>query len=234
MELRQRKRIVNSLPKFKIGTDDAYQYANDIGQLFSQNDKFNDSASNNINNYGGAIAKMIPGKYGKLAQGLVDLTGNTVGMYNYHHSGEQMINEAGTSENNVNGVGYTTQNVLDTGSAYNDVKNTGVKNAVSTSFKTSAAGLAVGGVPGAIVGGILGLGAGIFGGRHAAIRQGRINRNAIAQTAQINQLQQSYADTKNLDNMYYQRHGDTTGSVLLANRGKDLRSRKRSVNITKV
>lgn len=229
MELRQRKRIANSLPKFNIGTN-AYS----LGQLLSQNGRFNDSASNNINNYGGAIAKMIPGKYGEAAQGVVDLAGSTVGMYNYNHSGGQMMNESGTSENNVNGVGYTTQNVLDTGSVYNDVKNTGIKNSISASLKASSAGFAVGGAPGAVIGGILGLGAGIFGGRRAAIRQGRINRNAIAQTSQINQLQQSYADTQNLDNIYYQRHGDTTGSVLLANRGKDLKSRKRLANITKV
>lgn len=214
----------------------AYNNAYAMGELFSQNSKFNDSASNNIRNYGGAIAKMVPGKYGKAAQGVVDLVGNTVGMYNYHHSGDQMMNDSGTEENTINGVGYTTQNVLDTGSAYRDVKSTGAKNAISTSFKTSAAGFALtGGNPlGAIAGGLIGLGAGIFGGRHAAIRQGRINRNAIAQTAQINQLQQSYADTQNFNNLYYQRHGDTTGSVLYANRGKDLISRKRLVNITKV
>lgn len=214
----------------------AYNNAYAMGELFSQNSKFNDSTSNNIRNYGGAIAKMIPGKYGKAAQGVVDLAGNTIGMYNYHHSGDQMMNDSGTEENTVNGVGYTTQNVLDTGSAYRDVKSTGAKNAISTSFKTSAAGFALtGGNPlGAIAGGLIGLGAGIFGGRHAAIRQGRINRNAIAQTAQINQLQQSYADTQNFNNLYYQRHGDTTGSILYANRGKDLISRKRLVNTTKV
>ena len=211
----------------------AIQIADGVGDTLSQKSKFSDSASNGVRNVGGAIAKIIPGKYGKLAQGAVEATANTIGMYGYHHSGAEQMSEAGTSESQIGGTQYTTQNMIDTNNSYSDVKNTGIKNAVSTSLKTSSAGLAIGGPVGAIVGGILGLGAGIFGGRHAMIRQKRINRNAVAQTAQINQQQESYADSQNLYDRYYQRNRDTTDGLLLANSGKDLRRRKR-INNTKV
>lgn len=214
--------------------DAAYNNAYALGDMFSQSGKFGDKTSNDIRNYGGAVSKMIPGKYGKLAQGLTDIASDTIGMANYKINSYDMRNQAGTSESTINGIGYTRQNAIDTQSAYKDVKSTGVKNAISSGFKGSAAGFAVGGPIGAIVGGVLGNVLGIFGGRKAAIRQKRINRNAQMQNMMLNQQQMAYADTEGLQSKYYQDNYDTTGSVLYANRGKDLRSRKRFINRTKV
>ena len=207
-----------------------YNGANALGDAFSQSDKFTDSTSNDIRNYGGIISKAIPGKYGKLAGYLLDMTSDAIGMYKYHHNNDQMMNEAGTTERTINGIGYTTQNGIDTAKSYSDVKNTGVKNALSMGFKGSAAGFAVGGPIGAVVGGVLGNILGIFGGRRAAIRQGRINRNAIKQNSLINAQQKAYANSQGLVNNYYANNDDTADDILYANRGKDLRLRKRINN----
>ena len=207
-----------------------YNVANALGDAFSQSDKFTDSTSNDIRNYGGIISKAIPGKYGKLAGYLLDMTSDAIGMYKYHHNNDQMMNEAGTTERTINGIGYTTQNGIDTAKSYSDVKNTGVKNALSMGFKGSAAGFAVGGPIGAVVGGVLGNILGIFGGRRAAIRQGRINRNAIKQNSLINAQQKAYANSQGLVNNYYANNDDTADDILYANRGKDLRLRKRINN----
>ena len=207
-----------------------YNGANALGDAFSQSDKFTDSTSNDIRNYGGIISKAIPGKYGKLAGYLLDMTSDAIGMYKYHHNNDQMMNEAGTTERTINGIGYTTQNGIDTAKSYSDVKNTGVKNALSMGFKGSAAGFAVGGPIGAVVGGVLGNILDIFGGRRAAIRQGRINRNAIKQNSLINAQQKAYANSQGLVNNYYANNDDTADDILYANRGKDLRLRKRINN----
>ena len=201
-----------------------------LGDAFSQSDKFTDSTSNDIRNYGGIISKIIPGKYGKLAGDVLDITSNAIGIYKYHHNNDQMMNEVGTTERTINGIGYTTQNDIDTAKSYSDVKNTGVKNALSMGFKGSAAGFLVGGPIGAIAGGVLGHVLGIFGGRRAAIRQGRINRNAIKQNSLINAQQKAYANSQGLVNNYYTNNDDTTDDILYANRGKDLRLRKRINN----
>lgn len=208
--------------------------ANGIGDLFSQSGKFGDKTSSGIRNYGGAVASMIPGKYGQLTQGAVTLASNTIGMSKYRHIADEMRNNAGISNYTINGINYTTQNALDTKSMYSDVKDTAVKNAISNGFKGSSAGFAVGGPIGAVVGGVLGNVLGIFSGRKAMIRQKRINRNAQMQNLMLNQGQMAYADTEGLQNKYYQDNYDTTGQLLYANNGKDLVGRKRLMNITKV
>ena len=217
------------IPKQLIN-EGVYSGAKALGDAFSQSDKFTDSTSNDIRNYGGIISRVIPGKYGKLAEGAVDIASDTIGMYKYHHNNDQMMNEVGTTERTINGIGYTTQNDIDTAKSYSDVKNTGVKNALSMGFKGSAAGFAVGGPIGAVVGGVLGNVLGIFGGRRAAIRQGRINRNAIKQNSLINAQQKAYANSQGLVNNYYANNDNTTDDILYANRGKDLRLRKRINN----
>lgn len=208
--------------------------ANGIGDLFSQSGKFGDKTSSGIRNYGGAAASMVPGKYGQLAQGVVQLVSDTTGMSKYRHTADEMRNNSGMSNSTINGINYTTQNALDTKSMYSDVKDTAIKNAVSNGFKGSAAGFAVGGPIGAVVGGVLGNVLGIFSGRKAMIRQKRINRNAQMQNLMLNQGQMAYADTEGLQNKYYQDNYDTTGQLLYANNGKDLVGRKRLMNITKV
>lgn len=213
--------------------DMVYNKVYSLGNAFTQQEKFSDSTSNGVRSYGGAMASLIPGKYGQLAKGAVDITADTIGMMKYSHSGTQMDNEAGTTERTINGIGYTQQNYADTAGAYKDVRSTGVKNAVGMGIKGSAAGFAVGGPLGAVVGGVLGNVLGIFGGRKAMIRQKRINRNNVMQTSMNNAQQQAYADTIGLQNKYYQDNADTSNDILYANRGKDLRLRKRINNKVK-
>lgn len=200
-----------------------------VGDMFSQSNKFTDSTSNDLRQYGGILSKVIPGKYGEMAGKLFDIAGDTVGMYNYHHNQDDMMNQVGTTERQINGIGYTQQNDINTSSSYNDVKSTGTKNAISTAGKGALIG-SIGGPVGTVIGGVLGGALGLFGGRRAAIRQGRINRNAVRQTSLINAQSKSYANTQGLMNNYYADNGDTTGDILYANRGKDLKLRKRINN----
>ena len=248
MELRQRKRIANRLPRYDIGKQSSSQgttidqAGTMLGDLFSQQSKFGDSASTKIKSYGTAIGKLIPGKYGKAVTQAADLTSEIAGNAHYKIGDQQMINEAGTNESVVNGIGYTRQNMLDTRSAYKDVKSTGVNSTIASTGKGAALGATVGSiipglgtVAGGIVGGVVGLAGGIFGSGAARRRQKRINSNAQVQADVNNQYQQAMADTVGLQNHYYADNYDTTGTVLFgANHGKDLKQRKRIRSKTKV
>ena len=242
MELRQRKRIANRLPRYDIGKISLSQAGTTLGDLFSQQGKFDDSASTKIKSYGTAIGQLIPGKYGKAVTQAADLTGEIVGNAHYKIGDQQMINESGTNESVVNGIGYTRQNMLDTRGAYKDVKSTGVNSTIASTGKGAALGATVGSiipglgtVVGGIVGGVVGLAGGIFGSGAARRRQKRINSNAQVQADVNNQYQQAMADTVGLQNHYYADNYDTTGTVLFgANHGKDLKQRKRVRNKTKV
>ena len=161
-------------------------------------------------------------------------------MANYSHSSSEMMNQAGTTESSVNGIGYTRQNVADTKAAYNDVSKTGLNNTVSSTATGATTGAAIGSiipglgtVAGGIIGGIIGGIGSLFGARKARRRQNRIGKNAIIQTDVINSANMASADTVGLENNYYANNYNTTGGVLYANRGKDLKLRKR-INRAKV
>ena len=161
-------------------------------------------------------------------------------MANYSHGSSEMMNQAGTAESSVNGIGYTRQNVADTKAAYNDVSKTGLNNTVSSTATGATTGAAIGSiipglgtVAGGIIGGIIGGIGSLFGARRARRRQNRIGKNAIIQTDVINSANMASADTVGLENNYYANNYDTTGGVLYANRGKDLKLRKR-INRAKV
>ena len=161
-------------------------------------------------------------------------------MANYSHGSSEMMNQAGITESSINGIGYTRQNVADTKAAYNDVSKTGLNNTVSSTATGATTGAAIGSiipglgtVAGGIIGGIIGGIGSLFGARRARRRQNRIGKNAIIQTDVINSANMASADTVGLENNYYANNYDTTGGVLYANRGKDLKLRKR-INRAKV
>lgn len=215
------------------------QVGNAIGGAFDQSSKFTDSTSNSLGQIG-SLASKIPGPYGQAIGGVFKLASNYSGMANYSHSSSEMMNQAGTTESSVNGIGYTRQNVADTKAAYNDVSKTGLNNTVSSTATGATTGAAIGSiipglgtVAGGIIGGIIGGIGSLFGARKARRRQNRIGRNAIIQTDVINSANIASADTIGLENNYYANNYNTTGGVLYANRGKDLKLRKR-INRAKV
>lgn len=215
------------------------QVGNAIGGAFDQSSKFTDSTSNSLGQIGSLDSK-IPGPYGQAIGGVFKLASNYSGMANYSHSSSEMMNQAGTTESSVNGIGYTRQNVADTKAAYNDVSKTGLNNTVSSTATGATTGAAIGSiipglgtVAGGIIGGIIGGIGSLFGARKARRRQNRIGRNAIIQTDVINSANMASADTVGLENNYYANNYNTTGGVLYANRGKDLKLRKR-INRAKV
>lgn len=215
------------------------QVGNAIGGAFDQSSKFTDSTSNSLGQIG-SLASKIPGPYGQAIGGVFKLASNYSGMANYSHSSSEMMNQAGTTESSVNGIGYTRQNVADTKAAYNDVSKTGLNNTVSSTATGATTGAAIGSiipglgtVAGGIIGGIVGGIRSLFGARKARRRQNRIGRNAIIQTDVINSANMASADTVGLENNYYANNYNTTGGVLYANRGKDLKLRKR-INRAKV
>ena len=215
------------------------QVGNAIGGAFDQSSKFTNSASRSLGQFGD-LASKIPGPYGQAIGGVFKLASNYSGMANYSHSSSEMMNQAGTAESSVNGIGYTRQNVADTKAAYNDVSKTGLNNTVSSTATGATTGAAIGSiipglgtVAGGIIGGIIGGIGSLFGARKARRRQNRIGRNAIIQTDVINSANMASADTIGLENNYYANNYNTTGGVLYANRGKDLKLRKR-INRAKV
>lgn len=215
------------------------QVGNAIGGAFDQSSKFINSTSKSLGQFGD-IASKIPGPYGQAIGGVFKLASNYSGMANYSHGSSEMMNQAGTTESLVNGIGYTRQNVADTKAAYNDVSKTGLNNTVSITATGATTGAAIGSiipglgtVAGGIIGGIIGGIGSLFGARRARRRQNRIGKNAIIQTDVINSANMSSADTVGLENNYYANNYDTTGGVLYANRGKDLKLRKR-INRAKV
>lgn len=215
------------------------QVGNAIGGAFDQSSKFTGSTSNSLGQIG-SLASKIPGPYGQAIGGVFKLASNYSGMANYSHSSSEMMNQAGTTESSVNGIGYTRQNAADTKAAYNDVSKTGLNNTVSSTATGATTGAAIGSiipglgtVAGGIIGGIIGGIGSLFGARKARRRQNRIGRNAIIQTDVINSTNMASADTIGLENNYYANNYNTTGGVLYANRGKDLKLRKR-INRAKV
>ena len=215
------------------------QVGNAIGGAFDQSSKFTNSTSKSLGQFGD-LASKIPGPYGQAIGGVFKLASNYSGMANYSHGSSEMMNQAGTTESSVNGIGYTRQNVADTKAAYNDVSKTGLNNTVSSTATGATTGAAIGSiipglgtVAGGIIGGIIGGIGSLFGARRARRRQNRIGKNAIIQTDVINSANMASADTVGLENNYYANNYDTTGGVLYANRGKDLKLRKR-INRAKV
>ena len=215
------------------------QVGNAIGGAFDQRSKFTNSASKSLGQFGD-LASKIPGPYGQAIGGVFKLASNYSGMANYSHGSSEMMNQAGTTESSVNGTGYTRQNVADTKAAYNDVSKTGLNNTVSSTATGATTGAAIGSiipglgtVAGGIIGGIIGGIGSLFGARRARRRQNRIGKNAIIQTDVINSANMASADTIGLENNYYANNYDTTSGVLYANRGKDLKLRKR-INRAKV
>lgn len=213
--------------------------ANAIGGAFDQSSKFTDSTSKSLGQFSD-LASKIPGPYGQAIGGVFKLASNYSGMANYSHSGSEMMNQAGTTESSVNGIGYTRQNVADTKAAYDDVSKTGLNNTVSSTATGATTGAAIGSiipglgtVAGGLIGGIIGGIGSLFGARRARRRQNRIGKNAIIQTDVINSANMASADTVGLENNYYANNYNTTGGVLYANRGKDLKLRKR-INRAKV
>ena len=215
------------------------QVWNAIGGAFDQNSKFINSTSRSLGQFGD-LASKIPGPYGQAVGGVFKLASNYSGIANYSHGSSEMMNQAGTTENSINGIGYTRQNVADTKAAYNDVSKTGLNNTVSSTATGATTGAAIGSiipglgtVTGGIIGGIIGGIGSLFGARRARRRQNRIGKNAIIQTDVINSANMASADTVGLENNYYANNYNTTSGVLYANRGKDLKLRKR-INRAKV
>lgn len=212
---------------------------NAIGGAFDQSSKFTDSTSKSLGQFSD-LASKIPGPYGQAIGGVFKLASNYSGMANYSHSSSEMMNQAGTTESSVNGIGYTRQSVADTKAAYDDVSKTGLNNTVSSTATGATTGAAIGSiipglgtVAGGLIGGIIGGIGSLFGARRARRRQNRIGKNAIIQTDVINSANMASADTIGLENNYYANNYNTTGGVLYANRGKDLKLRKR-INRAKV
>lgn len=215
------------------------QIGNVVGGAFDQSSKFTNGISKSLGQFGD-LASKIPGPYGQAIGGVFKLASNYSGMANYSHDSSEMMNQAGTTESSINGIGYTRQNVTDTKAAYNDVSKTGLNNTISSTGTGAATGAAIGSIipglgtiAGGIIGGVIGGIGSLFGARKARRRQNRIGRNAIIQTDVINSANMASADTVGLENNYYANNYDTTGGILYANRGKDLKLRKR-INRAKV
>lgn len=234
MDLIDRKRIKNGLPKYDEGLSDKQMYYSTYDQI---NDPLYHAAQ--IAPLGSPmkldVSKMrqpslqveVPkpkkpgpnlGNIANIAgagiQGLVSTVGDFYS-YGYDKSVQDLNNQAGTNQETTNGITYTTQNFIGDDEYRNAAKQADNKilGSVGTAASAGASigsvipgvGTAIGGAVGA-VGGLI---SGIFGSKKAK-REARRRIEEQRQRAAIqNDFARGVATTKGLNLDYIREHGNT-------------------------
>lgn len=247
MQLKNYKYIKNQKPKFDTGNDQnrlldpGYNY---IGFDPITNVQFFPK-SNVDGNMGKAISdfKAAPiksalnnnsfqlpkGNIGSSITSTANFLGDVFNNFNTPvQSADQLMQQAGTSQNAINGVQYDQYNSIDAGQAQSELNAQNKAQTAKTALSGLSAGASIGssfgpigaGV-GAVIGGALG---GILGSSAAKRRKAALKRNifnAQQSTNRKNIFNRSSAQSDALSQDYLQKYGNTQDDVLYANRGKD-------------
>ena len=227
MDLIDRKRIINGLPKYDEGLSDKQKY-------YPTYDQMNDplyyaakipipepklrepSLTVNVPKYKkpGPNLGNIANIAGAGIQGLVSTIGD-FNSYGYDKSVQDLNNQAGTNQETTNGITYTTQNFIGNDELRNAESEangkilgsmgTGAAAGASIGSVIPGVGTAIGGAVGA-VGGLI---SGIFGSKKAK-REARRRIEEQRQRAAIqNDFARGVATTKGLNLDYIREHGNT-------------------------
>lgn len=227
MDLIDRKRIINGLPKQDEGLSDKQKY-------YPTYDSMNDplyyaakipipepklrepSLTVNVPKYKkpGPNLGNIANIAGAGIQGLVSTVGDFYS-YGYDKSVQDLNNQAGTNQETTNGITYTTQNFIGDDEYRNAAKQ--ADNKVLGSVGTAAsAGASIGSVIpgvgtaiGGAVGAVGGLISGIFGSKKAKREARRRIEEQRQQAAIRNDFARGVATTKGLNLDYLKEHGNT-------------------------
>lgn len=242
MDLRQRKRIINQLPKFDIG-DDA---RNSVPSWTIYNQKLQDvynstyptalqqKATQTWNEIGnvpkGAATPQsyetnsnvvnrnasFQNGFGKAMAGVqagLSMFNNMQSSLNVK-SQDQLQTEAGSTNQSVLGVSYDEQNAVDGSQDLKEQNSKGLTNTASSTITGAATGAKIGGPWGAAIGGVIGLGSGLFGWLGGKSKLRKRIRSAKINAAQKAQFQRASAMTTGLQNQYALRFGDTSTGIL--------------------
>lgn len=227
MDLIDRKRIINGLPKYDEGLSDKQKYYPTYDQM---NDPLYYAAKIPIPEpklKEPSLTVNVP-KYKKPGPNLGNIANiagagiqGAVGMladfnsYGYDKSVQDLNNQAGTNQETTNGITYTTQNFIGDDEYRNAAKQADSKilGSVGTAASAGASigsvipgvGTAIGGAVGA-VGGLI---SGIFGSKKAKREARRRIEEQRQQAAIQNDFARGVATTKGLNLDYIREHGNT-------------------------
>ncbi len=236
LKLKQRKRIINNLPKFDTGNNilqktlDPFDkmsplYVKDPGKIAPVQVPIQTQKKSSSSSLNDAAPAMI-------TQG-IQFTGDVIKAFGPVKSEGELLSDSGTGQGSVMGVGYETQNSVDTGAQMDQLRAENASNTMSTVSSGAAlggtvgsvipgVGTALGTVGGAIIGGI----AGIFGSsrRKRKLKQKMIQANLLAQ--RTNMFNRTSAMSGAMEQNWALEHSNTQDDILYANRGKDLKQPK--------
>lgn len=205
MELTGLKNIQNTgkvteenLPGYSIGKSvDAF--------LGKKNDMFGTN--------GGAI--------GTAATGVLDMVNGIGAASKFNRTADDLLRDAGTSQQNIGGVGYTVQNGLDNKQIESEVNAEATSNTLGLTAKGAATGAAIASVVpgigtavGGLVGGAIGLVGGLFGGGAKKREMRRQMRLAEYKRINTNSFNKSGAFTAVLQNDLAQTEGNQEDQTL--------------------
>lgn len=276
MELKQRKKIANRLPKFDPGNDGNDTWSQYGG--WEQPPLWGNYGNTNNNEYWPKLVRPltvpnrpssitlqdyiesripkvsdIPAGFGVQQQdpqqeqqegeqqggksgggvnpngivaGATNLIGGILSQQSSVKGRDELLADAGRSNQSVMGINYQSQNNVDSAAERRSLDNAGLKNTVGT----TAAGAMLGGsiVPGIghAVGAAAGAVAGLVSWGFSKHKLKKRIANAQHLAMRRNTANQAGAMTSALTQNYYQENGNTAGGILYANRGKDLRQPK--------
>lgn len=245
MELKQRKRVINNLPKFNTGDNqNIVNYTSTNFLLQRMSDPFDKMSPLYVKDPGKIAPVQVPVQTQKKSTSLndaapamitqgVQFAGDVIKAFGPVKSEGELLSDSGTGQGSVMGVGYETQNSIDTGAQMDQLRAENTSNVMGTVSSGAAlggtvgsvipgVGTAIGTVGGAIIGGI----AGIFGSsrRKRKLKQKMIQANLLAQ--RTNMFNRTSAMSGAMEQNWALEHSNTQDDILYANRGKDLKQPK--------
>lgn len=158
---------------------------------------------------------------GTAATGVLDMVGSIGAASKFNRTADDLLRDAGTSQNNIGGVGYTVQNGLDDKQIESETNAESTSSTLGLTAKGAATGAAiasvipgVGTAVGGIVGGVAGLVGGLFGGGAKKREMRRQMRLAEYKRINTNSFNKSGALTTVLQNDLAQTEGNQEDQAL--------------------
>lgn len=232
MVLKDRKKI-NNVPRFQTGSD-AWK---DITGYVDTSDAIQEKTlpvDSSLDVMGRMVKKQIANRQatqvasrvGSIAQGATSIASGALNMLGGVKSQDELLAEAGTSNQTIMGVNYQQQNSINGDAELSSFDSKGIGNTLSSTASGASAGAAFG--PwGAVIGGAVGLlsGIGSWIGGKSKLRKRIENAKQLA--TRRNTQNMASAMSQGMQQQYYGEHQNTTDGILYAYHGKDLFKPKR-------
>lgn len=155
------------------------------------------------------------------ATGVVDMIGSTGAASKFNRTADDLLRDAGTSQQNIGGVGYTVQKGLDNKQLESEVNAESTSNTLGLTAKGAATGAAIASVVpgigtavGGLVGGAVGLVGGLFGAGKKKDAMKKAQRLADIKRINTNDFNRSGALTTVLQNNLAETEGNQEDQVL--------------------